>query len=177
MPARGCDPFIYLFAPHKLIQLLRQSRTARAGSEVRFLWPTKLFCAYPTLPAAVPQQRLIQAQKCHEGTQFFMLQVRKQEPRRKRGSSKATAGDGHEATAGFQTGPPRAGTNTPPRVRMVCVRVPSRFGPEPEQEPSGHLPAGKVGSQHLKLFGNLICRGCWLCHFPANAILQAGREP
>lgn len=46
---------------------------------MRFLWPTKLFCAYPALPAAVPQQRLIQAQKCHEGTQFFMLQVRKQD--------------------------------------------------------------------------------------------------
>lgn len=62
-----------------------------------------------------------------------------------------------------------------PSTCTYGVRVPSRFGPEPE--PSGHLPAGKVGSQHLKLFGNLICRGCWLCHFPANAILQAGREP
>lgn len=50
-----------------------------------------------------------------------VFHVASEETRHKWGSSKATAGDGHEATAGFQTGPPRAGTNTPPRVRVVCV--------------------------------------------------------
>lgn len=52
-----------------------------------------------------------------------VFHVASEETRHKWGSSKATAGDGHEATARFQTGPPRAGTNTPPRVRVVCVCV------------------------------------------------------